>query len=82
MTLPSILNTMLLFSNNVAKWLFKEQTIRIFIGLLEPVGIDAIPWLDYQSGFLIFQTRPIELLGYLLGVLFLLMVIKKVVPLA
>lgn len=82
MSLPSILNTMLIFSNNIAQWLFKTQTIRIWLGLLQPLGLEAIDWLDYKNGFLIFQARPIELLGYLLGVIFVLMFIKKVVPLA
>ena len=82
MSLPSILNTMLIFSNNMAEWLVNPQRIRIWGGLLQPLGLEAIDWLDYQHGFLIFEARPIELLGYLLGVLFVLMLIKRVVPLA
>ena len=83
MSLPSILNTMLIFSNNMAEWLVNPQRIRIWVGgLIQPILIEPIPWLDYQHGFLIFEIIPIELLGYLLGVLFVLMLIKKVVPLA
>jgi len=83
MTLPNILNTMLIFSNYVAKWLVNPQKIRIWFGaLLQPFTFDAIEWLDYKNGFIIFEVTPIALLGYLLGVLFVLMLIKKVVPLA
>lgn len=83
MSLPNVINTMLLFSSNMAEWLMNTQRIRIWIGaLLQPFTFDAIDWLDYKNGFLIFEARPIALLGYLLGVLFVLMLIKKVVPLA
>ena len=83
MSLPSILNTMLIFSNYVAKWLVNPQKIRIWFGaLLQPFTFNSIEWLDYKNGFVIFEVRPIALLGYLLGVLFVLMLIKKVVPLA
>ena len=82
MTLPSVLNTMLIFGSNMADWLFGQQNIKIWVGVVKPAFVDQIKFLTYQDPYIIFGIRPIELLGALLGVLFVLMIVKKVVPLA
>ena len=83
MSLPRLLRTILTFANDMAQWLITTQTIKIkwWLNLTHVNKVD-LDWLYYANGYLYFQLRPIALLGALLGTLFILMLIKKLVPLA
>ena len=82
MSLPRALETILTFANDMAQWLITTQRLKVRWIAINPVNKFDLDWLYYANGYLFFQLRPIALLASLMGVLFILMLIKKVVPVA